>query len=612
MERLPPEILDMVLDYCSQTELKNLRLTGSTISKVVLRHLYGWIRVVAHPQSFKNLLHLSRHPDIKHCVRRVTYDTRMLPTTASSFHWLGTGLCDPEADARLQKSYELFVEYKERQKSIGKTFDDLNEFKKAFARLPGLSHFSLVSGNSPSVESEFAITDTDDFAECRRTMECVPCAAGGWDMHNAKTLSFLQAVPSLRQPLSSLDLSCVQWHFLDCTQSKFKKLCQNMAGLRKLVLGIKIPDMDHKGEFSQSQIKNLATRISTFVHGSSKLESLTLSIFRPCDISRRLLHGFEFHQRSVESSILEALADISEGTPRKWPLLRKLTLHNLKTLPEHLYKILGKCAASLTHLHLDTIYLYDGCWLKVLRMIPKVLKGRHLEQFKLLRELRSDDEYYETEYPDTPCQVQNCLRRQIERWVECGGQGPFPFLPEFDPPCTIHWQPTLSRLQEIKLFCRAHVNQGDSSFLWRYDKLTTLPCSLSGCPSDCDHRSEGHLDPDIDGDGFVADDAEHEDHHHFNRLASPDDPDSYGIDFASEWERQRHRRAYEGMYLQRDGDVKVVTSLGHRRPWEYDSDESDDWYSDGWYSDEDEMDMLDYMLEMHPELDESDLEDFFY
>ncbi|KAL9619475.1 MAG: hypothetical protein Q9160_005912 [Pyrenula sp. 1 TL-2023] len=523
MDRLPLEILDMILQLCNRRVLKALRLTNSTFSTPVLRYLFRTIKITTHPQDFGYLPKIARHPEIRKHVREFVYDTRMTETNIES------GTCEEAEENQIREEMNAMSEEQLKalelwglfmrgaQDQIGSKIDDATEIRRSIARFPALEHVTLSSGPGPFGPPTDFIENMNDIQRHLLFLDIAPPnASGGWETNNARTMALFRSLSAIRQPLRSLTLNGLNWDFLSCcSKTEIKQLHRQIKEIHILNVAIKIPltmEMVPRHVDCMRCVRRAAYLIGDFIASATGLETLTLTFFQvDRQQSNLLLQDIEGFQADIHGFIMEAIIAQEEHW-QLWPSLRNLALNNIAFAhPKALRLLIQSCSTSLRRLRMSNIHLMQGNWLCMLRLIPSFIPTHNLEQFVLSHEITSEYEHWDVQPRQRGSRSpKDCLRDQVEQWVEDGGDKcgrPFPLLPEYVPLCQVHFRPSPTRFRELREMTRQHIRAGDRSLVWRYDCLQKLWVfnEEPHCQPDCPYRFSGHVESPkdtVEGDGF--------------------------------------------------------------------------------------------------------------
>lgn len=530
MEKLPIEILDTILQYCDNRDLKAVRLASKALHSPILPRHFRCICVSVNPESFRNLRQVSRHPQIRQWVRELKYDTQIFRDyLGPSYEWdiacrqVIHDRCSILFD--FERALQTQMDLPEAQEEIGTKSNGSEELALAVSRLPLLESIYLHSGGGPFEYFPYQPEDMKFSGELPKTRRVEICnAVGGWETLNSKTLDLLGSLSGVRQPLKSLTLNSVRWDFLNCSRETLMSLYRLVKGIRVMSLGIKVPrDWNMLPEILDGNCGDAASCVGEFLRHATNLETLTLTFYHVYHVhfseESILIEHCEAPGPHLDRKIMKSLVPASCNlTPwlklmnptlnlRPWAKLKDLALNNTSFKSADLKCLIEACSLSIKRFRLSNIHLTSGSWLRMLRLIPDLISTHQLEQLRLTHELTSAYEHWVVKPRIGSECSQNLLRNQIERWVEDGGKKCgrlFPLLPDFIPPCVLHSFPIRVRLLELQRVCFEGLQQGDKSFVWRYDELRDrefwgrdLRCSTK-----CKYWDGGKTDPTKD---FVED-----------------------------------------------------------------------------------------------------------
>jgi len=87
MEKLPLKLINNTLRHLDNFDLKSCRLVDRRFCSQATPHLFQHILLYASPQSFTNLRTISNDAEFCGYVRKITYDTRLLPSSKAKHTW---------------------------------------------------------------------------------------------------------------------------------------------------------------------------------------------------------------------------------------------------------------------------------------------------------------------------------------------------------------------------------------------------------------------------------------------------------------------------------------------------------------------------------------------
>ena len=98
IERIPPEIADLICYPLDEEDIANLCLVSKFWNNVATPFLPGNVNLVFKPESFERLLDISRHPVISKQITALYYEPNTLDEYTTQDEWEKTIIADSYAE----------------------------------------------------------------------------------------------------------------------------------------------------------------------------------------------------------------------------------------------------------------------------------------------------------------------------------------------------------------------------------------------------------------------------------------------------------------------------------------------------------------------------------
>lgn len=383
IERLPPEVANLICYPIDEEDVPNLRLVSKFWNNVATPFLPGKVNLIFKPESFQRLLDISRHPVISKQITSLYYEPNTLDEYTTQKAWEENifdsnylkdleAYPSPDASERklrawrrnitkirerprhdYSKSY-LEVAYKEYTQMYAEQEDlrnrdcGLKEVSDAIYRLPNLSEICMNHG----------------WAICLRPKDAKNAFAAG--LHNAGgdycgipfMRSLLLAVHEAGTKLSILQLGSVDWKFLQQSDEILESMKSTLRHLTTLELAIST-GIDESGNEIGVEIpacrrylsKN--TKLAEFLAAAPNLKDLTV--------------GFDWYEPYCPAELKQILGSTT------WPCLESVALENIDAAPNNLNCFFEQHASTLKHVAMKTVRLQEGIWVNTLEEMQKTL-----------------------------------------------------------------------------------------------------------------------------------------------------------------------------------------------------------------------------------------------
>jgi hypothetical protein len=373
IDALPLEIFEMIVNHLQLCDLKSLRLINKAHLLRLTPQVFRHVTVHLHPTSFQGLHSIAAHSHLRHLVRSLTYDIRMIPEFKTEGVWKSVKerFVDPQYYAA-NATFAEYEKYHAAQALAAKA--DRQNLEHAFRDLPNLSSLELSTGptviGADWVYPKFTEFDLEKFGSLLPKLGTVPCALGS-KKHQDRFLSLLLASEVLGSRFKSFTLDKLEWsseRLLARLSEKLDKK-QPLRHLKHVKLGLNVL-VGRK--VYQNYWMHSAARKPYCVASVGDLDSLELR--------------FHYTERlSVWGPYEDAVVPYSElGRDHIWqtyietywntyPKIKRLTLINVATTPAQLKAAL-EGSKGLEHMELENIRLTKGSWFDVFEEIARVWK----------------------------------------------------------------------------------------------------------------------------------------------------------------------------------------------------------------------------------------------
>jgi hypothetical protein len=87
IDALPLEVFEMIVKHLQLCDLKSLRLVNKAHLLRLTPQVFRHVTVHLHPKSFEGLHSIAAHSYLRHLVRSLTYDIRMVPQFKEEKIW---------------------------------------------------------------------------------------------------------------------------------------------------------------------------------------------------------------------------------------------------------------------------------------------------------------------------------------------------------------------------------------------------------------------------------------------------------------------------------------------------------------------------------------------
>ena len=371
IDALPLEVFEMIVNHLKLCDLKSLRLVNKAHLLRLTPQVFRHITVHLHPTSFQGLHSIAAHSHLRHLVRSLTYDIRMVTEFKKEGAWqsIKERYVDPEYNTE-GATFADYEEYYAAQVLAAKA--DRQNLEQAFKKLPCLTSLELSTGptviGADWIYPKFTEFDIEKFGSLIPILGTVPCALGS-RKHQDRFLSLLLASTALGDRFTSLTLDKLDWtaeRLLVILSRKLDKQ-QPLQHLKHLKLGLNVL-VGRK--IYQNYYMYSTGRMPYCMSSVGELDSLELR--------------FHYTERqSVWGPFEDAVVPYSElGRDHIWqtyievylstgPTVKKLALTNVATTPTQLQAAL-EGTKGLQHLRLENIRLTEGSWVEVFEDIATV------------------------------------------------------------------------------------------------------------------------------------------------------------------------------------------------------------------------------------------------
>lgn len=383
IERLPPEVAELICYSIDEKDVPNLRLVSKFWNNIATRFLLGNVNLVFKPESFQRLLDISRHPLISKHITSLYYEPNTLDDYTTQYDWESniinnsdTGafgaLPGPDASERelrawrrnitkirerprhnysrsyLEKAYKEYTRMYAEQEELRRRDYGLQEFSDAMSRLPNLSEICMNHGWAIYVRRKDAI---NAFAAGLHY-------AGGDYCGIPFMSSLLLAVHEAGIKLSILQLGSVDWKFLQQSDEVLERMKSTLYYLTTLELAIST-GMDQSGNDIGVEIPKCRrylsknAKLAEFLAAAPNLKNLTIS--------------FDWYEPFCPAELNQTVGSTT------WPCLESITWENIDATSENINCFFERHASTLKHVTMRTMRLLEGTWIETLQKVNKVL-----------------------------------------------------------------------------------------------------------------------------------------------------------------------------------------------------------------------------------------------
>jgi hypothetical protein len=534
IETLPNEVLHILLGMLALPDLKAVRLTSRTFSKVLIEHIFKNIRIIIHSESRHRFANIANKPDFRERVRTLTFDLRTMPPYAplSYDHWFeqckqfALQPC-PIIYPSLGCNYDIYLTFSKHERTAAQS--GFEGFCSVLDKFPMIQHLELNGGID---HGDLAPTRQDfiDFKTILPQIGTVPRWKG--NLYSALHVAqILTAALTRNKSLTSLSIIGVDWDFIKAPEGpEMTQWCWAMSNIRDFKLRLCVPEQ--KPSMYASQVKRIAAHLSIayakLLQCPTRLESLDFGFLAE---PNKFIRAVPWIWCGQEKSFF----DVMVSQPALMRYIKKLSFADVVFSPKDFIRLLSNNEEQrLKSLAFHSIHLCEGSWLVFLRHIAEAVD---LEHFSLSGWISSVHEgwnalsqeeaaaYYakqeERLYPyqravldfnpdylvdcdgfgdwsdEVPALEEKwCVRARIEDWVTSGGgtrrdlqtnqadnpshwagwpaehDDGFPLMRGYFPPCAVHHAPSLERQKQYRYESRwrTRLNR-DFSFVWAEDLL---------------------------------------------------------------------------------------------------------------------------------------------
>jgi hypothetical protein len=533
IETLPNEVLHILLGKLPLSDLKAIRLTSKTFSKMSVEHLFKHIRVIIHLESKHRFANIANKPEFRERVRTLSLDLRTtLSEPLSHEEWLLrcqqlANSSNPSSNSDLQGHYDSYLKFAEEEQEASMLgFQGVCSLLKDF---PMVQHLELNGGIDHGAE-EPTPQDFIDFKTNLPQIGLVPHRKGNpYSIFHAAQI--LTTAWTGKKSLTSLSLIGLDWNFI--RPSMFAGRTQwwgPMSNIRHLKLRLCVASYKPPlfGIRPHLALKHLATAYAQLINNPTRLDSLDFGLLVEPNRDRRAMplagHGEE---KLLFGALIFQPAFIRQ--------IKKLSFSEFVFSPNDFIRLLS-CneEQSLKSLAFHKIHLCEGSWLVFLRQLAVAVDLNHFslsgwissvhEGWNALTQEEAAAYYgskeerlypYERDSFDTnpDCLVDCdgfsdwndkipvleemwCVRARIEDWVTSGGgtrrdlktnqannptkwagwpaehHDGFPLMRGYFPPCAVHHAPSTERQLQYRYESRWRSRHNrDFSFVWAEDLL---------------------------------------------------------------------------------------------------------------------------------------------
>ncbi|KAL9113020.1 MAG: hypothetical protein Q9227_002885 [Pyrenula ochraceoflavens] len=378
---LATELLSLIFELLSISDLKNLRLTNSGLVNIAAKFLFHDINVLFNTKSLERLVEISSHPYISSCVKALIYEADRLDQICDRSTWhlvlQGTGFRAQVAQASKARKWGNFFrpcfwdkpsneptidvafwrhkELLRDQEDVKRTYHDRFLLTKSLSRLPNLHqiifstrelHFPFTPYYRRTYGPGYVISGTEP---------------GDWlGVHACTSLlkSLTPRTNATAANLKDLRIGYVHWHIL--RNLLVPNFLDGIKGLTTLSLDIAVPGNQWISERDQIRacrqyIQGPDTPLYSLLSGLRNLRSLRIRFVthlwfdRPSNIVCKLENIFGYTQQALRQQ------NVINGSPITFKRLDHLSLINIGLSCTTLRRLLHHHQDSLTSIHLQHI-----------------------------------------------------------------------------------------------------------------------------------------------------------------------------------------------------------------------------------------------------------------
>jgi hypothetical protein len=445
MDRLPPEILDNLVQQLPVGDVKSLRLTCKALACIGADHLLSELILTCHPDhQLKRLPDVASHPVLSRKIQSIHFETDALHKGKKSRkEWERTfsdrrvllaslrHLGDPNDDfpimtrQQMREHYKVYTSTYDRQEEMFDQELDWAAWQLSLKTLPNLEELTLSVFNvwrhlireryrDPFKDTlEHASTDYENEPQGVRQMSCV-----------------LNALAKSNVRLKTLRAGSVWWTFLNQDVEERQDTQKVVKSLQKLKFEITASNED-KEDYLPDEFEWVQPECREFLRTDSALRDLLAAAADLQHLS--LIFDYDRLDRNERAIMATSLLHFIPHTI-VWPRLTHLTLGCFDAAEDDLVELLSRHKATLNYLQLRDIKLMPGSWRKFLPKLRPILKLKWAYMCGYLLGSDYGGELLEGWYMPPPEtwdfddeeEEEEEEGRAVTRYLREGGEFPFP------------------------------------------------------------------------------------------------------------------------------------------------------------------------------------------
>ena len=388
---VPTELLHEIFTYLTPTEAAKFRRLNRRIADVGVEYIVPTVSLALTEDSFDRLEAIAQHPRIRTHVDSMVFDATCLPDLNREA-WKesiqneedGTRRFDsnlalepetPQATGQTRNStplpqhtkvsiFVLYEQYRQQQYQLVQADTHLQRITQALEKLPSLKNIVL---NIDRRCTDVGPSNRKLWTALRRIAKAT--RTRGYPAGQGEVHAILYSADGAGLRLESLTCSLLSWSHFSESPQVYESYNESLIHLKSLNLVMSVME-DIDGSFDCLPKGKVLKSLTAAPY----LEHMGLGVSRGFDIWHLIclphLEHFvgNFH----------------------WTLLAQVTIENIQT-SENVFKgFLERHSSTLRSIELRTLWLVDGKWMSIIRMMRSVLRLDSVAFYGCFRE----EDYY--------------------------------------------------------------------------------------------------------------------------------------------------------------------------------------------------------------------------
>ncbi|KAI4230668.1 MAG: hypothetical protein LQ349_006110 [Xanthoria aureola] len=362
LDRLPPEVLDIICNELSDEDIPALRLQCRYLCKIASAHFLRCAFVRFKKTSIDSLVQLSSHPLLSQNVRTIIYEPNFLQRQSRQT-WMKDWRKAVPSDKgisytsrELRAAWQIYQRYLQEQEDLiamDNACQDLRQAVQGFPNLRAL-HVNYLSG----------LWDCNSYVNAYGDSLC-------WDLYPGSSnqgpsgieqmVSLINMLGTVDVNLASLRIGLLNWEFF----RHFDPIHDKPKGTKRIT----------------QSLQDIKFVINTWsARGDADDENEPLSYLELDKCRTYLEQGFLGHVLSAAVDLQKLAIEFTNQIDFQyvvldthWPHLHTIDLDSVDTRQDDWFKFFELHAASLKCLTLASIKLLDGNWPDVLERMQQLL-----------------------------------------------------------------------------------------------------------------------------------------------------------------------------------------------------------------------------------------------